>query len=113
MEVQKVEQNAGEGFQAHARLLRSTAWQGIVSGILLIAEVILMLTAFYLSYLAQGEGGILVGFLGVLAILCALAGVGFAAWGITRRGRSHGACYIAGTGSLLVLAGIFWICVIM
>lgn len=92
--------------------IRAYSWQGIVSSVLLLIQIILLLSAVYLSYLAQGAGGIIVGILGVTAFILALAGIALALWGITVKKHNHGACYIGGLGSLLVAAGIIVICTI-
>lgn len=108
MEAKKVERSSSAQFG-----IRAFSWQGVVSGILLIIQIILLLTAVYLSYLAQGEGGIIVGILGAAAFLLALAGMGMAFWGLTKKNQNHGTCLIGGIGSLLTAVVIILICTII
>lgn len=111
MEVKKLDKTQAAEFQAHTRLLRSVAWQGIVSTIILMLSVILLLCAFYVSYLAGGDGGISVGVLGALAIAAAFVSLIFALLGIRKQGRRHGACFIGAVGSIIIIAAMVWICV--
>ena len=108
MEAQKVERSNAARYG-----VRRVSWQGIASSILLIIQIILLLTAVYLSYLAQGEGGIIVGILGAAAFLLALAGMGMAFWGLTKKNQNHGTCLIGGIGSLLTAVVIILICTII
>lgn len=93
--------------------IRNFSWQGIVSGILLIAQVILLVTAVYLSYLAQGDGSLIVGILGITAAGLSLTAIAFAIWGGTVKDHSHGTCLIGGCGSAMVLLSIILISTVL
>lgn len=108
MEAQKIERSN----DAHYGV-RAFSWQGIVSGILLIIQIILLFLAVYLSYLAEGRGGIIVGILGVAAFILALTGMGLSLWGFTKKNQNHASCLIGGIGSLLIAAGIIIICTVL
>ena len=58
MEAQKVERSNAARYG-----VRRVSWQGIASSILLIIQIILLFSAVYLSYLAEGKGGLIVGIL--------------------------------------------------
>ena len=53
MEAQKVERSNAARYG-----VRRVSWQGIASSILLIIQIILLFSAVYLSYLAEGKGGL-------------------------------------------------------
>ena len=54
MEAQKVERSNAARYG-----VRRVSWQGIASSILLIIQIILLFSAVYLSYLAEGKGGLI------------------------------------------------------
>lgn len=108
MEAQKVERSNAARYG-----VRTVSWQGIASSILLIIQIILLFTAVYLSYLAEGKGGIVVGILGVIAFVLALVSMGLSLWGLTRKEHNHAGCMIGGVGSLLVAVGIILICTVL
>ncbi len=108
MEAQKVERSNAARYG-----VRAVSWQGIASSILLIIQIILLFTSVYLSYLAEGNGGIVVGILGVIAFVLALVSIGLSLWGLTRKNQNHAGCMIGGIGSLLIAVGIILICTVL
>lgn len=109
MEAQKVERSNAARYG-----VRTVSWQGIASSILLIIQIILLFTSVYLSYLAEGNGGIVVGILGVIAFVLALVSIGLSLWGLTRKkNQNHAGCMIGGIGSLLIAVGIILICTVL
>ncbi len=108
MEAQKVNRSNTARYG-----VRIVSWQGIASSILLIIQIILLFTSVYLSYLAEGNGGIIVGILGVIAFVLALVSVGLSFWGLTRKKQNHATCMIGGIGSLLIAVGIILICTVL
>lgn len=108
MEAQKVERSNAARYG-----VRTVSWQGIVSSILLIIQIILLFSAVYLSYLAEGKGGIVVGILGVVAFVFALASIGLSLWGLTKKEQNHAGCMIGGIGGLIVAVGIILVCTVL
>ena len=108
MEAQKVERSNAARYG-----VRTVSWQGIVSSILLIIQIILLFSAVYLSYLAEGKGGIVVGILGVVAFVFALASIGLSLWGLTKKDQNHAGCMIGGIGGLIVAVGIILVCTVL
>ena len=106
MEAQKVERSNAARYG-----VRRVSWQGIASSILLIIQIILLFSAVYLSYLAEGKGGLIVGILGVAAFVLAIVSVGL--WGLLKKEQNHAGCMVGGIGSLLIAAGIIIICTIL
>ena len=80
MEAQKVERSNAARYG-----VRRVSWQGIASSILLIIQIILLFSAVYLSYLAEGKGGLIVGILGVAAFVLAIVSVGLSIWGLLKK----------------------------
>ena len=107
MEAQKVERSNAARYG-----VRRVSWQGIASSILLIIQIILF-SAVYLSYLAEGKGGLIVGILGVAAFVLAIVSVGLSIWGLLKKEQNHAGCMVGGIGSLLIAAGIIIICTIL
>ena len=103
MEAQKVERSNAARYG-----VRRVSWQGIASSILLIIQIILLFSAVYLSYLAEGKGGLIVGILGVAAFVLAIVSVG-----LLKKEQNHAGCMVGGIGSLLIAAGIIIICTIL
>lgn len=108
MEAQKVERSNAARYG-----VRTVSWQGIVSSILLIIQIILLFSGVYLSYLAEGKGGIVVGILGVVAFVFALASIGLSLWGLTKKEQNHAGCMIGGIGGLIVAVGIILVCTVL
>ncbi len=108
MEAQKIERSNTARYG-----VRTVSWQGVVSSILLIIQIILLFTAVYLSYLADGKGGIVVGILGVIAFILALVSMGLSLWGLAKKEQYHAGCKIGGIGSLLIAVGIVLICTVL
>ena len=108
MEAQKIERSNAARYG-----VRTVSWQGIVSSILLIIQIILLFSAVYLSYLAEGKGGIVVGILGVVAFVFALASIGLSLWGVTKKEQNHAGCMIGGIGGLIVAVGIILVCTVL
>ena len=108
MEAQKVERSNAARYG-----VRTVSWQGIVSSILLIIQIILLFSAVYLSYLAEGKGGIVVGILGVVAFVLALVSIGLSLWGLTKKDQNHAGCMIGGIGGLIVVVGIILVCTVL
>ncbi len=108
MEAQKVERSNAARYG-----VRIVSWQGIVSSILLIIQIILLFSAVYLSYLAEGKGGIVVGILGVVAFVLALVSIGLSLWGLTKKEQNHAGCMIGGIGGLIVAVGIILVCTVL
>lgn len=108
MEAQKIERSNATRYG-----VRTVSWQGIVSSILLIIQIILLFSAVYLSYLAEGKGGIVVGILGVVAFVFALASIGLSLWGLTKKEQNHAGCMIGGIGGLIVAVGIILVCTVL
>lgn len=108
MEAQKVERSNAARYG-----VRRVSWQGIASSILLIIQIILLFSAVYLSYLAEGKGGLIVGILGVAAFVLAIVSVGLSIWGLLKKEQNHAGCMVVGIGSLLIAAGIIIICTIL
>ncbi len=108
MEAQKIERSNAARYG-----VRTVSWQGIVSSILLIIQIILLFSAVYLSYLAEGKGGIVVGILGVVAFVFALASIGLSLWGLTKKEQNHAGCMIGGIGGLIVAVGIILVCTVL
>ena len=108
MEAQKVERSNAARYG-----VRRVSWQGIASSILLIIQIILLFSAVYLSYLAEGKGGLIVGILGVAAFVLAIVSVGLSIWGLLKKEQNHAGCMVGGIGSLLIAAGIIIICTIL
>ena len=98
MEAQKVERSNAARYG-----VRRVSWQGIASSI----------SAVYLSYLAEGKGGLIVGILGVAAFVLAIVSVGLSIWGLLKKEQNHAGCMVGGIGSLLIVAGIIIICTIL
>ena len=69
MEAQKVERSNAARYG-----VRRVSWQGIASSILLIIQIILLFSAVYLSSLAEGKGGLILGTLKKRAKSCRLHG---------------------------------------
>ena len=107
MNIIRVERSDAAGLP-----LSALPWQGITACVLLIAEVIMLLAALYLSSLSEGNGGLKVGVVGFLAMLAAAAGLIIALSGLRRKDIRHGLCYIGGIGSLLVLGGMITLCAV-
>ena len=107
MEAQKVERSNAARYG-----VRRVSWQGIASSILLIIQIILLFSAVYLSYLAEGKGGLIVGIL-VAAFVLAIVSVGLSIWGLLKKEQNHAGCMVGGIGSLLIAAGIIIICTIL
>ena len=105
MEAQKVERSNAARYG-----VRRVSWQGIASSILLIIQIILLFSAVYLSYLAEGKGGLIVG---VAAFVLAIVSVGLSIWGLLKKEQNHAGCMVGGIGSLLIAAGIIIICTIL
>ena len=108
MEAQKIERSNAARYG-----VRTVSWQGIVSSILLIIQIILLFSAVYLSYLAEGKGGIVVGILGVVAFVFAPASIGLSLWGLTKKEQNHAGCMIGGIGGLIVAVGIILVCTVL
>ena len=106
MEAQKVERSNAARYG-----VRRVSWQA--SSILLIIQIILLFSAVYLSYLAEGKGGLIVGILGVAAFVLAIVSVGLSIWGLLKKEQNHAGCMVGGIGSLLIAAGIIIICTIL
>ena len=106
MEAQKVERSNAARYG-----VRRVSWQGIASSILLIIQIILLFSAVYLSYLAEGKGGLIVGILA--AFVLAIVSVGLSIWGLLKKEQNHAGCMVGGIGSLLIAAGIIIICTIL
>ena len=96
MEAQKVERSNAARYG-----VRRVSWQGIA------------FSAVYLSYLAEGKGGLIVGILGVAAFVLAIVSVGLSIWGLLKKEQNHAGCMVGGIGSLLIAAGIIIICTIL
>ena len=86
-------------------------WQGIVACALLIAQIILLLAALYISYLSEGNAGLPVGVAGLLVLLMSAEGVVIAALGLKKKTIKHGLCMIGGIGSLIVLGTVIALCI--
>ena len=99
MEAQKVERSNAARYG-----VRRVSWQGIASSILLIIQIILLFSAVYLSYLAEGKGGL---------IVLAIVSVGLSIWGLLKKEQNHAGCMVGGIGSLLIAGGIIIICTIL
>lgn len=84
-----------------------------ISSILLIIQIILLFSAVYLSYLAEGKGGLIVGILGVAAFVLAIVSVGLSIWGLLKKEQNHAGCMVGGIAGLLIAAGIIIICTIL
>ena len=46
-----------------------------------------LFSAVYLSYLAEGKGGLIVGILGVAAFVLAIVSVGLSIWGLLKKSK--------------------------
>ena len=108
MEIQKIERSSSAQYG-----VKTFSWQGITSGILLIIQIILLFIAVYLSYLAQGNGSIIVGILGVLAFVMAMAGMILAIWGLSKKEQNHAVCMTGGIGSFIIASVIILICTVL
>ena len=101
MKAERIERESSIRFGFHG-----ISWQGAVSCLLLIAQIILLLVALYVAYDKDGRAGIQVGVLGLITCILSVAGIVTGILGLFRRDMNHGLCLIGLIGSIVPLAAV-------
>jgi hypothetical protein len=89
---------------------KKAAKSGVISCVLLAGSLLLLIAAVVLSFSRQGEGGRLVGVIGVLSFLVAAAGCVYGFLGFREEDRNYGVCTAGAVGSGLILLFELFLC---